>query len=491
METSFVEFRQYGFWVDDRLLRLWLYFLVVEVRKLPKAPLWLREASGNWRQQSTVRSQGSVNMGLDEYITTPARDEILVAISAAAQSSVQRQGEYLLRKNLVDCELIGYSHRIPASDVREVAAQFIKLLKGQLTSRASSQEARSEAWAPKIDLTELACETDNRDYPQAVLRAIERSAGEDNVAIIPGHSPLPQPDNVFSFAEYKFYIREANTAWWEATQAYLGNHPEWCDTDAEFYGKKRTALESVLIHYIPQLPVYLLARCPLCGGRVSESVDTFSFNGMGWNNKQMEPSGRGWLGYTDLGERFVLRPANSYHSECEHAQLMLYGVNLNGCEKFDNMCWNSIFMGAERPYIIPPLLQLADTSAVMHSLPLGRLSDSEFVPRYTIYFTTYFTSHVETFNRALELYRTQKGPPRISPYNVADYDLISWVKAGRLYWLDNTDPDLALAGTSLNQPPFPYANIVGREGRWFLSRSKRRGYTLQQLDPFFDGWFGY
>lgn len=490
MATSFVEFKQIGFWVDDRLLRLWLYFLTAEVGKLSTVPRWLREASGNWRQESRVGSTGCVQAGLDEYITTPTRSEILVAISAATCRSVQEHGAYLLRKNLINCELFGWAEKIATDDVCDLAVQFIKLVKGELTSLASSQEAQPEVWAPQIDLFAIASELGQRDYPQVVVRAFERSLGEDNVAIIPGDSPLPQPHDVFSFAEYKFYIREATSAARQTAQAYLGSHPEWSAADSEYYSKKEAISRSWLLHYLPHLPIYLLARCPFCGGKVSESVDTFSLNGFGWNNDQMEPSGRGWWGGTVPGAG-TFRRVNSFHSECQHTRLVLYGVNLNGCEKFDELDWSSIFIGAERPYLIPSVLQVEDTCAVLHSLPLGRVTDREYVPRYTIYFTTYFTQRAQEFDQALEPYRSKDGPPRIAPYDVADYDLSPWVQEGRLFWLDSTHPDLPLAGGALTQQPFPYANVVGREGRWILSRTDRGQYVLRQLAPFFTGWFGY
>ena len=149
--------------------------------------------------------------------------------------------------------------------------------------------------------------------------------------------------------------------------------------------------------------------------------------------------------------------AVSYHSDCDHTRLMLYGVNLNGHETFDHMWWSTIFIGSERPYIIPPLLQVKDTFAVLHSLPLGRVSDDEYIGRYTIYFATYFTRNQEEFDQALSPCRHPKKPMKILPYNIADYDLLPWVKNGCLYWLSSEGPNL-----SLNQQieTFPYENIA-------------------------------
>jgi hypothetical protein len=170
---------------------------------------------------------------------------------------------------------------------------------------------------------------------------------------------------------------------------------------------------------------------------------------------------------------------------------MLYGVNLNGEEQFHDIFWDAVFIGSERPYVIPPLLDLEDTYAVMHRLPLGRLSDRKLTHRHTIYFSTYFTDQPERFERALVPYRSLNGPPRISPYAVADYDLAPWVRRGRLLWLDDRDPNLDLRGGSGDLRAFPYQDVEGREGRWCLTKHRSKRFRLLQLDPFSDPWLGY
>jgi hypothetical protein len=344
--------------------------------------------------------------------------------------------------------LLAYWHKI-----RKLAFQLIELLKGKLTSMASSQDESLV------------------DRDAAPASGMATTSDRDQV-------------NVFTFAEYKAYIVEANRAWWRARQAYLGYRPGWTESDAALYSRRKAAFELLFEQYRPRLPVYLLARCPLCGGKVSERVDTFSLNGFGWNNTHKEPSGWGWFGVTRFADR-------SYQSECEHVQLLLYGVNLNGYEEFAQLSWSTIFIGAERPYVIPPLLQIQDTYAVLHSLPLGRVSDAEFTPRYTIYFATYFSSHPEQFEQALEPYRSKNKPEKILPYDDADYDLAPWVSRGRLYWLKPNDPELTLMGGAANLSTFPYGSIPGRQGRWCLTKYQRKAYTLRQLDTFEDRWLGY
>jgi hypothetical protein len=299
MAKSFVKFGEYGFWVSDGPLEYWLYFLADEINKLPQAPLWLQEAGESWQLQSTGICAGCVNVGLDTYITTPERRSLFIAMSVEAGRAVQ---------GLLHKEETGHiaSHRIknmPANDVVKLAVQFIRLLKGKVTSTASSREALPNVWQCGIDVSEPIFQESGED-PQTGGQALKRS--KDKVINFLGHSPLPQPDEVFTFPKYKLYIREATTAWWRTKQAFLANRPDWSRT--------RASLTPLLQQYIPRLPVYLLARCPICGGKVSESVDTFSLNGFGWNNRPMEPSGRGWLGVTRLAIRGH-RPAITYQDE--------------------------------------------------------------------------------------------------------------------------------------------------------------------------------
>jgi hypothetical protein len=485
MGTSFVEFNKYGFWASDSLLELWLYFLSDEVKKYPNPPDWLKKASENWRLQSMGTGTGSVYIGLDEYIDTSSRGELLRTLCLEAAKTIKGFGDHISAKTLNTLNVgSNWGKDVPVNDLLKLAVQFMRLLDGKLTSTASSPEALPNFWEVETDPDSL----NISDVADTHLKSTNRiSESASRIKDIPGYSPLPQPDNVFKFAEYKEYIKEANRAWGRASSAYRGHGAGWGPKDIALYGKERAILNTFLEQYIPRLPVYMLARCPICGGKVSESIDTFSFNGFGWNNIRMESSGLGWYGTTKIEDQ-AFHPAVSYHSDCDHTRLMLYGVNLNGHETFDHMWWNTIFIGSERPYIIPPLLQVKDTFAVLHSLPLGRVSDDEYIGRYTIYFATYFTRNQEEFDQALSPCRHPKKPMKILPYNIADYDLLPWVKNGCLYWLSSEGPNL-----SLNQQieTFPYENIAGRQGRWSLTRHRSKEYILRQLDTFTDGWFGY
>lgn len=129
------------------------------------------------------------------------------------------------------------------------------------------------------------------------------------------------------------------------------------------------------------------------------------------------------------------------------------------------------------------MLELPETYAVLHALPIGRVEDLALKPRYTLYLTTYFAARPADFWRRLYPYEyafTYNPPRRVAqgewrgeivgllPYEAADYDLLPWVERGKLLWLG---PDLEL---SSSPRAFPYDEIEGREGRWCLEKESRR-----------------
>ncbi|GAB2685010.1 hypothetical protein [Nocardia thraciensis] len=82
MGSSYIDYREGGFWCRDGSAELWLYLLAEEVDALADRPGWLAEAGAAWRQQATAGFAGCVNPSLDKYLgTSPERVETVVALS--------------------------------------------------------------------------------------------------------------------------------------------------------------------------------------------------------------------------------------------------------------------------------------------------------------------------------------------------------------------------------------------------------------------------
>jgi hypothetical protein len=118
-----------------------------------------------------------------------------------------------------------------------------------------------------------------------------------------------------------------------------------------------------------------------------------------------------------------------------------------------------------------PLIRADSIFAVIHALPVGNYNDLTAPPPYTPYFMTYFAGDAAAFDEIILPFDQDRS--RVQ-YGTADYDLIKWVEAGKLFWLDSTDPALPLR----NQPAdeFPYGQVAGLEGLGVIRDGKLRLY---------------
>jgi hypothetical protein len=158
-----------------------------------------------------------------------------------------------------------------------------------------------------------------------------------------------------------------------------------------------------------------------------------------------------------------------YHSyailnHCEHFTLVEPFFHFHGIWPAEA---KGLF-GPEKPHVIGVLLESGKCLAVMHALPVCRVEDDSFVPRYTLFTISYFSKHpknaydtVINFNRRYtdELYTPF--PFAEPPYGAPHWwDLSYWVSQKLLFWLDSDDPDLPLKSEDSNS--LPYVNIEGR-----------------------------
>lgn len=146
MASSFVCFKEHGFWVADALLEIWLYCLAAEANRLPEIPNWLCEAAENWQLQAQGISTGAIYAGLDETLTNPPRVDLALAL---CQAALQAHGDFVRHASLP-----GFPRnpgRITTSEMSRLAVQFARLLKGEVTSTASSPEALPAAWNASLN----------------------------------------------------------------------------------------------------------------------------------------------------------------------------------------------------------------------------------------------------------------------------------------------------------------------------------------------------
>jgi len=280
---------------------------------------------------------------------------------------------------------------------------------------------------------------------------------------------IQQPDNVFNITTYKElleqtrHLRAESNRLWQSMSSYpieeLSERPEF-EPRSLIHRKLRSLLEE----YRSRLPIHLLALCPYCGVHILQPVDNFSLMGFDGN-----------FGATKLygGEYQWSSPPP--RQRCAHALCATLSVSLNGLQPTDLIGWilgdklhNRTMEIRASPYVMVWPLLARHTRAAIHALPIGRLDDEESIHRYTVYFVTYFVGGQSNLHTNDMWVANEYGGPAMG-WVKEDSDLLRWVKADRLHWLDPNDTSQLMSG-----PPeaFPYAN-VRPQGCYYILRDGR------------------
>ena len=143
MGSSFIDFKDYGFWARDAGIEVWLYLLVQEIDKLESIPDWLKEARDHWFLQATVGFVGWIHPQLDEYLVSEDRVNLLIMLSERVLKRLNEQGAYLSAAYLNSLGVggNGYHQWTAAVEVEifaRVGRKFIELLRGELKTDAST-----------------------------------------------------------------------------------------------------------------------------------------------------------------------------------------------------------------------------------------------------------------------------------------------------------------------------------------------------------------
>ena len=237
--------------------------------------------------------------------------------------------------------------------------------------------------------------------------------------------------------------------------------------------------------YWNKLPLYLIARCPLCGREYTNRADIQSL--YYWRNTSPE---------THL-EAF---PHPDNRVPCAHFVGVQRFINLNGNLPVEFNYSNN--RNGDIPVITPELVQHSpEASAVIHSLHVCRIENHRFVPKYSAYLITYYAESPSAARDAvLKRYPLNPGESHGSPlFCVSGHqirepiiaNLPYWVEQKKLYWLDLNTTDLTLKSSPRSE--FPYAGITGFGTPWIYRKTpKPRWWQARNWSP--DGeirdWLG-
>jgi len=83
MASSFISFRENGFWINDNIMNITLHFLGETVNKIEEKPEWLKEFNEKIIYNSQGYQRSFMDFGMDDYLIDKDRiklftEEILI-----------------------------------------------------------------------------------------------------------------------------------------------------------------------------------------------------------------------------------------------------------------------------------------------------------------------------------------------------------------------------------------------------------------------------
>ena len=197
--------------------------------------------------------------------------------------------------------------------------------------------------------------------------------------------------------------------------------------------------------FLNQLPKYVFACCPICLAENTENLDTYSV--------------KLW----DLRYHHAVFDSRAIGFHCQHFSLtqpFIHFHNIWPEEASGQFC-------PEVPHVVGHLLESNLCEAVIHALPVCRIENGKFVPRYTLFIISYFSEQPgKVYDSVIAFNAKHVEPgvawPFIAPPDGCDHwwDLNHWVEKEQLFWVDANDPELGIRTGDVAS--FPYGNIEGR-----------------------------
>jgi hypothetical protein len=205
--------------------------------------------------------------------------------------------------------------------------------------------------------------------------------------------------------------------------------------------------------YWGNLSEYVLARFPFCKTVFTETLDTHGLSG--------------WIIHPDFANFVYKRPKSPYDYPCVHFVAVQTFINLHGIVPDELKYFSN---QSEVPFVMPVFVpDDLQAYAVMHSLPICRIENGQFVPRYSLYTIAYYSNRPDILRerRRAEYRGEDYGHfPMLYTWRTLKFehldeawDLPLWVQKGKLLWLDLEQNGLPLKSEPVEA--FPYADIEG------------------------------
>jgi hypothetical protein len=79
MGTSFIEYKEFGFWSRDNFIESWVTTLLAEMQNSPTLEKWQKSLIDDWRIQATTASGWF--LGLDKYLIDTQRKDSMLSLA--------------------------------------------------------------------------------------------------------------------------------------------------------------------------------------------------------------------------------------------------------------------------------------------------------------------------------------------------------------------------------------------------------------------------
>lgn len=222
--------------------------------------------------------------------------------------------------------------------------------------------------------------------------------------------------------------------------------------------------------YWSLIPTYIYARCPICQYEYHEQVDTYHIGA--------------WKTHLSLSSTLYVPDDYPRPKPCSHFLGIHRFINLHHREPDERDYMEN--RTGEVPYVTPWLFEYGiETYAVLHALPICINNNNQFLPAYTIFCLTYFSSDREELLKRHyaaeaewgkgdpDYYPTMLYPPNSTQKRL--YDLDYWVTNDKLGWLDIESSDLSLLRHSNSRVlPEIYRGIQGNRSSYVWHRGQFR-----------------
>lgn len=144
MATSFVEYREKGFWCDGAYLKLWLYLLIKEAESEANIfqnalPAQLIE---QWRFMATIMSGSAIELSVDELLANKHDKRLLIKIIGKLHQKLLSYGYRIPAQLIIDAnrDIKGsiWEEAPLTNSIAKVGVLFQRLLRYKLATNASS-----------------------------------------------------------------------------------------------------------------------------------------------------------------------------------------------------------------------------------------------------------------------------------------------------------------------------------------------------------------